>query len=127
MLDQGIEGGCLCGAVRYRVMEAPRGRGTCYCENCRRAAGAPLVAWISVSRGKVEFTTGEPSRYRYTREDGRDVERTFCGRCGTQLTYDAGSGTHQSVDITTATLDDPEAFPPESESWVEEKLSWVKP
>ena len=52
--------------------------------------------------------------------------RTFCGSCGTQLTYDAGAGPYESVDITTASLDHPEAWPPLSESWAEEKLSWVK-
>jgi len=126
MANEAIEGGCLCGTVRYRVNESPRSQATCYCENCRRAAGAPSVAWIIVSRGQVDFTSGDPSRYVYTREDGREVVRTFCGRCGTQLTYDAGTGPHESVDITTASLDDPEAFPPRGESWAEEKLSWVK-
>ncbi len=126
MSNDAITGGCLCGHVRYTVTEAPRSQGTCYCENCRRAGGAPSVAWVSVTRGMVDFTAGEPSRYVYEREDGRTAERTFCGQCGTQLTYDAGRGHHESVDITTAALDDPEAFPPEGESWVEEKLSWVK-
>jgi hypothetical protein len=61
MASEAIEGGCLCGAVRYRVNESPRSQGTCYCENCRRAAGAPSVAWIIVSRGQVDFTSAEPS------------------------------------------------------------------
>jgi len=87
---------------------------------------APSVAWISVSRGAVDFTAEEPARYIYEREEARTVARAFCGQCGSRLTYDAGSGHHESIEVTTASLDDPEAFPPENESWIEEKLSWVK-
>ncbi|MBT3268437.1 GFA family protein [Candidatus Poribacteria bacterium] len=125
MAGELIEGGCLCGAVRYRATGPPQHQTMCYCANCRRASGAQSVAWVSVSRGAVEFTRGEPSRYRYAREDGRNIERVFCGDCGTQLTY-AADGPDDGVDITTGSLDDPEAYPPHGESWAEEKLSWVK-
>ena len=41
MNNRTIEGGCLCGAIRYRVTAEPQGRTLCHCESCRRAAGAP--------------------------------------------------------------------------------------
>jgi hypothetical protein len=49
--------------------------------------------------------------------------RTFCGRCGTPLTYrhDSSPGT---VDVTTVSLDDPDRFPPTREVWLEHKLAW---
>ena len=42
-----LEGGCLCGAVRYRISGSPLSSVNCHCESCRRASGAPAVAWIS--------------------------------------------------------------------------------
>jgi hypothetical protein len=52
------------------------------------------------------------------------VVRTFCGRCGTSLTYEVEQRAAE-IDITTASLDDPEAFPPTKAVFEEQKLSWA--
>jgi|APSaa5957512622_1039677.scaffolds.fasta_scaffold176259_2 hypothetical protein len=124
MATKTVEGGCVCGDVRYRLNDDEIvGGGMCYCANCRVAHGAPGSAWISVPANGVTFTSGEPAVYAYTREDGRAAQRGFCGKCGSQLTYYAAG--EPRTDITTCTLDDPEAFPPKGSTWEEEKLSWV--
>ena len=51
------------------------------------------------------------------------MERGFCARCGTSLSY-ARANRPGLFDVTTASLDDPEAFPPTKEIWIEERLSW---
>ena len=113
-------GGCYCGAVRYRATQEPLYQTTCHCDNCRRAAGAQAVAFITVPAKSFAFTTGEPTAFR----TDTAATRTFCGRCGTSLTY-VGDNRSQEVDIHTATLADPEAFPPTRDVFPEEKLSWV--
>ena len=72
-----------------------------------------------VNRRDFMFVVGEPTRFR----SSPSVVRTFCGKCGTPLTYqnDDSPGT---IDVTTATLDLPEAFPPTREIWLEHKLAW---
>jgi hypothetical protein len=115
-----IQGGCLCGAVRYRVSERPRIAVLCHCADCRRACGAQSVAWITVPAGSFAFVQGEPERFR----SSPPVVRTFCGTCGTPLTYQTEKRA-QDIDITTGSLDDPEAFPPAKEFFTEQKLSWV--
>jgi hypothetical protein len=47
----------------------------------------------------------------------------FCDRCGSLLAYRRDSRPDHR-DVTTATLDDPEAFPPEVEIWTGEKIAW---
>ena len=105
------EGGCLCGAVRYRVSGQPYHLTHCHCTLCRRAAGAPFVTWFSVPSGAFRVTRGEPIRYRSSPE----AVRGFCGRCGTQLTFQRDD-TPGEVDITVCSLDDPEALTPEDTS-----------
>jgi hypothetical protein len=37
----GLNGGCLCGAVRYRLESTPVDAGYCHCQICRRSTGVP--------------------------------------------------------------------------------------
>jgi len=114
------EGGCLCGAVRYRVSGEAKVNDVCHCRSCRLAAGAPLVAWTVVRAADFAFAAGEPVSY----PSSPGVTRTFCGVCGTTLTY-RDQSRPDSVDITTATLDAPERFVPTFEIWIEHKIPWM--
>jgi hypothetical protein len=113
------EGGCLCGAVRFRVTGAPSDSLICHCRTCRKASGAPSVGWVTFDRGNLELMSGAPRRF----VSSPGVERTFCGDCGSALTY-ASAETPSSIDITTISLDDESAFPPTGEVWVSHKVAW---
>ncbi len=115
-----IEGGCLCGAVRYRISGSPFSSANCHCESCRRASGAPAVAWISIQRAELEILSGTPTIFH----SSPHVTRQFCGICGTALTYET-TDSSSTIDITSASLDDPNAFPPTAEVWLEDKLTWA--
>lgn len=114
-----VEGGCLCGAVRYRVSDTALATSICYCNSCRRASGAPSVAWAVFRVVDFTFITGQPIGFR----SSPPVVRTFCGKCGTPLTYQH-TETPGTIDVTTATLDFPERFAPSKEIWLEHKLAW---
>lgn len=116
-----IEGGCLCGAVRYRIQGDPLASGTCQCRTCRKAAAAVIVPWLHVESAHLSFTAGKP--IEFTSSPG--VTRSFCGRCGTPLTYWT-TKYGATIDVTTCSLDDPEAYPPMAHVWTSHKLSWVK-
>jgi len=114
-----IEGGCFCGAVRYRMTGSPQSSAICHCESCRRASGAPTVAWVTVDREKFEILKGTPAAYL----SSPGVVRRFCGRCGSALTYE-NTNHSGTIDITTITLDHPSGFPPTSEVWLEDRVPW---
>lgn len=113
------EGGCLCGAIRYRVTASPTALTLCHCATCRRAGGAPSVAWAVFRAGDFALLAGEPQRFN----SSPGVTRTFCGRCGTPLTYQRDARA-DSIDITTASLDAPDAFAPTCEIWTSQKIAW---
>ena len=114
-----VQGGCLCSWTRYRITGLPLAQSICHCRSCRRAAGAPSVAWIVVPATAFTFVSGEPTFFR----SSTPAVRTFCPRCGTPLTYqhDKSPGT---IDVTTATLDDPDRFAPACEIWLDDKIAW---
>ena len=121
-MSSSFEGGCSCGAVRYRASGEASLPTLCHCQSCRRAAAAPAVAWVTFSRGEFVFTAGAPARYR----SSPPVVRTFCARCGTPLTYEHEASS-QSIDVTTASLDQPEHFAPVDHTWTSERLRWWRP
>ena len=114
-----LEGGCYCGAIRYQARCLPHHQTTCYCGNCRRAIGAQSVAWVTFAADRFEFTSGAPARYR----TDTGAWRTFCATCGSSLTYQSDDRM-QDMDVVTASLDDPERFPPNKGVFDDERLSW---
>lgn len=112
-----MEGGCQCGAVRYRLDAAGAEAAVCHCATCRRAAGAPSVAWASVATGAFAWIAGAPASHL----SSPGVVRTHCPACGTSLTFQSSE---DSIDVTLASLDDPEALPPTSEIWLSHRLAW---
>ena len=115
------EGGCFCGAVRYRVEGEPSASGVCYCGTCRKAASAPTLPFVVFPAGRFAFTRGEPAEFR----SSPSVVRRFCGRCGSPLTYGSDDKPDR-IDIMTCSLDDPGAFPPGFHVWVEHKVAWER-
>jgi hypothetical protein len=116
-----IEGGCLCGEVRYRIQGEPLVSATCQCRTCRKASAAAIVPWLHLEAANLSFIAGEPVAFK----SSPPVMRTFCGRCGTPLTYwtaDYGP----TIDVATGSLDDPDAFPPIVHFWTGHRLRWVE-
>ena len=113
------EGGCLCGAIRYRVHGEALATTSCHCRSCRLAAGAPSLAWAIFRNEQVEFMRGVPKEFR----SSAPALRGFCAHCGTTLTYRTEKRPDH-LDVTTATFDDPTPFAPRCEIWTAEKLTW---
>ena len=116
-----LTGGCLCGTVRYEAKGVAFNSTICHCSMCRRAGGAPMVAWFSVKRDDWRIIAGEPARYA----SSDHATRSFCPRCGTPLAFQS-SDHPDEIDITTCSLDDPAAMPPADHTRVSARLPWVR-
>jgi hypothetical protein len=114
-----IEGGCVCGGVRYRLEAAPTQMNDCHCIDCRRSSGAPFVTWGCVDRDQLTLLGGDLRKIPYA-----DRVRSFASCCGTHLFFEDAPDA-DTVDVAIATLDDPTAFPPEISIWTEDRLPWV--
>jgi hypothetical protein len=121
MDDPATEGGCLCGAVRYRATGVSYDRTNCHCTICRRASGAPFVAWATFHAADFAFTSGDPARFASSSAD----VRTFCGRCGTPLTFQR-LDKQEEIDVTICSMDHPEDLAPEDHTWTRSQLPWIK-
>ena len=115
-----LRGGCFCGRIRYEAAGTPFHETSCHCSICRRTTGAPFVAWFSVPRAQFRLVCGEPVRFRSTPKG----TRSFCPQCGTQLTFEHEDFPGE-MDVTTCSLDDPNALSPKDHTWTSSKLAWV--
>lgn len=115
-----LEGRCHCGHVRYEAHGTPFNATVCHCADCRRAAGAPIVGWFSIPRSGYRVVAGEPALYA----SSPGVERSFCPRCGTSLTY-ASARHPEEIDVTMASLEDPAAMPPADQVLLTNRLPWI--
>lgn len=121
VLRSRVSGGCFCGAVRYEARGAPTNSMVCHCRTCRRIAGAPAVAWVTFDAAGFRFVKGRPSAFH----SSKAVTRRFCRKCGTPLTYESKKDP-ATLDVTTATLDRPDAFAPTHHSWLSHDIAWVR-
>lgn len=115
-----IEGGCFCGALRYRLAEKPSASMVCHCNTCRRLFAAPVVAWLTVASEHFAFTQGSPSEF----STSPPAKRWFCQTCGTHVAYTREDWPGQ-VEVATCSLDDAAAFAPTHHSWLDHDLDWV--
>lgn len=114
------EGGCQCGAVRYRVAGQPVAATLCHCADCRRASGGTNIAWAVFDKSNFEWVEGEPADY----ESSPGIHWLFCRECGSTVGYRRAERPDH-MDITTGTLDQPDLLPPNVEIWVKEKIGWA--
>ena len=118
-----ITGGCLCGAVRYRVAAAPIVTRVCWCRLCQYlGAGSGTVNTCFPSEAiSIE---GELGDFKSVADSGNIMHRRFCTACGTQLFSEAEARPHL-IFVRAGTLDDPELAKPSVTIWTESAPIWA--
>lgn len=119
-----FDGGCMCGAIRYRLTEAPLMVLACHCETCRKQSGAAYSVNLAMRSKAVEIEGEFKTFEDRATESGNPVERDFCGTCGSPIRSRPTSGP-PVVAVKAGTLDDPAPFPPAMHIWTCSKLGWV--
>jgi hypothetical protein len=120
-MERKFEGGCACGAVRYRLESAPFDAGWCHCRTCQLNSGAPAMVFASVPAGHLVWTRGADKVKSFA--SSSFGHRSFCGECGTPFLMQVD---HQpeTVDFSVATLDDPDAVAPGFHIFHASRIAW---
>jgi len=107
-MAQTLTGGCLCGAVRYKVTADLIFSGKCYCDDCRKTSGTGHGSVFAVPEQSVSIT-GKLTAYRKAGGSGQPITRRFCPICGSRIAAIADVMPGVMM-VTASTLDDPEKF-----------------
>lgn len=121
-----VSGGCLCGAVRYRLSAEPLMVAVCHCSTCQKNTGSAFSTNLAVPQEAVEIVGDDLATY----EERADAEsppflRSFCARCGSPISG-RGEAYPGIVFMKAGTLDDPSWVRPTTHIWCSEQQPWVR-
>jgi hypothetical protein len=116
-----VEGGCLCGRVRYRASPDHRDGYYCHCRMCQLAFGNTRAAYVNLRKSEVAWLA--PPAYHASSKIAR---RGFCPNCGTPLSFEFLDS--ERMDLAVGSLDDPSLFKPTSHYAIESRIAaWHVP
>jgi len=120
-----FEGGCACGAVRYRLDSEPMFVHCCHCRDCQRQTGSAFVLNALIETDRLTLLSGAPEPVPVPTDSGHPHDVYRCVKCRTAVWSDYGRrGVLRFVRV--GTLDDPSALPPDVHIYTRSKLPWVR-
>lgn len=119
------EGGCSCGAVRYRLKRAPMFVHCCHCLDCQKQTGGAFAINAIVEASEVELLGAVPEAVSMPTESGRPHDVHRCAACRVALWSDYGRR-RVMLFLRVATLDAPHAFEPDVHIFTRSKVPWVR-
>ena len=117
------EGGCACGAVRYRLTSDPLFVNCCHCLNCQRQTGSAFVINLLIETDRVELLAGTPQPVDVPRDDGSTQTIWRCPTC--QVAVFSQYTRPEVRFVRGGTLDDPSSVAPDAHIFTNSKLPWV--
>jgi hypothetical protein len=122
-LSDAFEGGCACGAVRYRLASEPLFVHCCHCLNCQRQTGSAFVVNVLIEGNRTDVLSGEPRAVDVPRDDGSKQRIYRCPDCQVAIFSEYGGPAVRFV--RAGTLDDPKGVMPDVHIYTKSKVGWV--
>ncbi len=119
------EGGCTCGAVRYRLTARPMFVHCCHCTWCQRELGSAFAVNALIEASRLEILTGAPEKTMLPSASGKGQAAYRCPTCKIALWSDYASAQERVHFVRAGTLDDPAVAPPDIHIFTSTKQPWV--
>ena len=120
-----MEGGCACGAVRYRMESSPLIVHCCHCTWCQRETGTAFALNALVESSSISILEGEPESVLTPTNSGKGQTIVRCPQCQVAVwSHYAGFGEKVSF-IRVGTLDPVHGIEPGIHIYTSSKLPWV--
>ncbi len=124
-IGKSLQGGCTCGAVRYRMTSEPMYVHCCHCRWCQRESGASFALNAMIESERVGVLSGEPEVVNTPSASGKGQKIVRCPDCRVALwSHYAGAGDAVRF-VRVGTLDDPDHLPPDMHIFTASKQPWV--
>jgi len=117
-----LEGGCLCGEIRYRITGPIIFVSQCCCRDCQKATGTGHTTILGVQAADLEVT-GAPKVYTNAGDTGGQISRHFCANCGGRL-YTSGDHPGSIRIVQAGSLDNPNVVHPQNVIYAKDAPAW---
>ena len=121
-----LEGGCSCGAVRYKLTNTPLIVHACHCRDCQRITGSGFVINIWIEKQFLKTNGARLKSFVLQGGTGKDHEAFFCDNCGTYVWSRYAVAPGDALFVRAGTLDQPDAVQPDVHIFTRSKLPWVR-
>ena len=118
-----MNGGCLCGKVRYFANAEPAMIAVCHCKNCQKQAGTAFSLVVGIPKSAMSIE-GPLKTYQDRGDSGHAVLRNFCPECGSPITSDAAAMPELTF-IKSGTLDDTSWLDPKVHVYWDSAQRWT--
>ena len=119
-----LEGGCICGALRYRIKELPLAVFICHCGNCKQRTGSAFALSMLTWRKDFEKVSGETLWRELPGGSGALHRQHVCQHCLTR-THTEMLAYPEIMNVRPGTLDHPDAVKPIAQAWVSLAQPWA--
>ena len=124
-MNDHFEAACLCGGIQLRYSGKLGPANYCHCEDCRRTTGSAFNIGVRVDRKDLEVkATTEIRSYKYVSDSGREIERCFCGTCGSPI-FTLHPAKPEFAWVKAGIINQPEIVKPTYENWIKDKVKWA--
>jgi hypothetical protein len=124
-MSKPFEGGCACGAIRYKSGAGPAFVGHCHCVDCQKMTGAHMATVAAVPADSFTVERGEPRVYATTGESGKKVYRSFCPECGSTL-FSSAEAVPGLYFVEAGSLDDASWLEPAMHIYTSTAQPWAR-
>jgi hypothetical protein len=119
-----FDGGCSCGAIRYRLTSPPMFVHCCHCLDCQRQTGSAFAINALIETDRIAMLAGEPVPISMPTDSGRPHDIYRCPTCEIAVWSDYGRRSYLRF-VRVGTLDDPTAIRPDVHIFTRSKVPWV--
>lgn len=116
-----LQGGCLCGTVRYELTAPFALAGYCHCTHCQRRTGTGSSANGRVPQDGFRLLQGREQLRAFKPPSG--VRKLFCETCGSAL-FSGDPFADPLVAVRLGTLDRDPGIRPQFRQFVDSAASW---
>jgi hypothetical protein len=119
-----LTGGCLCGAVRYELTQAPVWAHNCHCSRCRKSTGAAFASNLFIPLDALRYRQGEERLRSFRPPDAERFTHVFCERCGSPLPF--RNEARGLAGVPMGSLDGDPGGAPQAHIFVASKAPWFE-
>ena len=124
-MNQCFDASCLCGGIRLSYPGQLGPANYCHCEDCRRANGSAFNIGVRVDRKDLQVQAiTELKSYRFLSDSGREIERCFCGTCGSPI-FTLHPNKPEYAWVKAGIINQAEVVRPAYEIWARDKVAWA--